>query len=189
MGYLPFWHCSSVSALFLLAMLYPQAGYLGQACSPRFLAFHQLCETMVAPDGFPPRHRTHVSRMSSDRYKRLIKENTFTMFVQGAGARTVPLCKFFHVARSTCKANIRYDIKVVNENTTTTEIMETLARRQLIPSKYHEDYLLALCKSPRYRIPGWETMSQLGIGSLSHLHLRVQLLGGSSEIFWGQVTC
>ncbi|KAF7986747.1 hypothetical protein HWV62_20320 [Athelia sp. TMB] len=110
---------------------------------------------------FPPRHRTHISQMRMDRYKRLVEGGTFTMFVQGAGSSTIPL--------------------VVNKNTTTTEIMEILAQRRLIPSNFHEDYLLASCKSQKYRIPGWETMGQLGIGSLGHLHLRVKLLGGSSN--------
>lgn len=116
---------------------------------------------MVAPKRFPPRHRSHISRMRSDRYSQLIKQDRFTMFVQGAGAKSVPL--------------------VVNKNTTTAEIMDTLAQRHLIPSDYHSDYLLASCKHPKYVVPGWETMSQLGIESLSHLHLRVRLLGGSSK--------
>ena len=159
---------------------YPHAVHIGQTCFPQFLSFDRFCGTMIAPDRVPPRHRTHISRMRLDRYKRLVEGGTFTMFVQGAGSSTVPLGMFSRDSIA-LEADIQCFILVVNNNTTTTEIMEILAKRRLIPSNFHEDYLLASCKSRKYRIPGWETMGQLGIGSLGHLHLRVKLLGGSSK--------
>ena len=71
---------SLVSALPNLAVVWPNWQLKGQTWWPQFFRFHQIWETMVAPKRLPPRHRSHISRMRSDRYSQLIKQDTFTMF-------------------------------------------------------------------------------------------------------------
>lgn len=68
---------------------------------------------------------------------------------------------------------------MVSDLTTVNEIEDELARRGLFPSHWQQLAYLSssgLCCHPLH---GSDTMGDLQVGSLSHLHLRCIFLGGS----------
>ncbi|KAJ7799974.1 hypothetical protein B0H14DRAFT_3786870, partial [Mycena olivaceomarginata] len=70
---------------------------------------------------------------------------------------------------------------LVSKNTTAAEVLDTLRRRSYLPSNYQLTHMLAtLGRRPRL-LAGSISMGQLGLGSLSHLQLRVRVPGGAGS--------
>jgi hypothetical protein len=54
---------------------------------PQFFRFHHVLELLDKRRY----HRSHISHMRQDRLRRLVKHNYYTIFVLGAGGRSVPI--------------------------------------------------------------------------------------------------
>lgn len=59
--------------------------------APDFLHLQKLIDTVTVKFRY---RRFHVSRMRKDRLNRLLREEYFTVFIQGATARSIPIRKF-----------------------------------------------------------------------------------------------
>jgi hypothetical protein len=140
-------------------------------CNPKFYALDRL----FIPDLGLARHRSHASHICVHRFERL--RSAMTIFVLGAHSRSVPICTYFY-----CLHKIVVNMHtVVTPQTTVYDIMEILWRRGLIPSTYLKTHLLFSSTSSQ-PLNGSESMGTIGVGSLSHLYLRVRCLGGAKEL-------
>ncbi|KAJ7301364.1 hypothetical protein DFH08DRAFT_827634 [Mycena albidolilacea] len=117
-------------------------------------------------------HRSHWSHIRSDRFRRLVDNGTMSIFVQGAHRRTVP---------------ILFSFAVVPKDSTINYVLDTLRMRGHIPINSHRSHSLYMPGRLR-RLFGYLTMAELNLGSLSHLEIRVRILGGSNtgtySLFW-----
>ncbi|KAK7036644.1 hypothetical protein VNI00_011577 [Paramarasmius palmivorus] len=104
--------------------------------------------------------RNHVSQMRMDRFNKLVKSDTRTIFVHDVGPRTIPVCV-------SGKMNID-------------EVLELLSCRGLLPSipVYSRSVYSAGKAAP---LKGTENVAQLGLESLSSLFVRIHLLGGTND--------
>lgn len=75
---------------------------------------------------------------------------------------------------------------VVTASSTINDVMSILTYQQLIPVDYHGIYTLSYGRTSL--LCGSSTMVSLGIGSLSHLYLRICVYGGASK-WLGALRC
>jgi hypothetical protein len=116
--------------------------------------------------------------MRLDRLKRLIRCETKTAFVLGAYQHSVPICMYpcwFCVQ----VAHLIDHNLVITAETTANMVLETLWLRGYLPGTYQTTHLLFAsgCRP----LAGTDRMGDVGIGSLSHLHLRMRCPGGASH--------
>ncbi|KAJ7044401.1 hypothetical protein C8F04DRAFT_1174834 [Mycena alexandri] len=142
--------------------------FAGTLLFPRFFRFHLVVPMMLGVR----RHRSHFSFMSQRRLNQICGKPkppftlfwdfkpTFTIFVTGFGSRSLPL--------------------PVTGNTTTADIYRCLESLGFVSTTGHEYYYFTYCG----RRVGWDdTMDELGLGALSHLHLHLRVLGGVNGVF------
>ncbi|KAF9038806.1 hypothetical protein BDZ89DRAFT_1110304 [Hymenopellis radicata] len=125
---------------------------LGNVCFPTFFRLSQLVPK--APFRW---HRSHVSHLRLDRFRRLVKDEAATVFIMGISASSVPL--------------------LVTPQTTGWDIMNYLQIREFLPSVLSATVW-------RIYVPGQQlpvSLAEMGVGPLSHLHLRFTLRGDFTD--------
>ncbi|KAJ7088224.1 hypothetical protein C8R43DRAFT_298081 [Mycena crocata] len=121
---------------------------------PRFFRYHLTLTLLLERR----RHRSHFSFMSQRRINALCGTGGFTVFIIGLASCSLPL--------------------FVTDDTTVGEIYEHLVWLGLVPKRSCQQLYFAL----RGRRVDWsDTMQCLGLGTLSHLELRITIPGGASN--------
>lgn len=105
-------------------------------------------------------------------------QRTSTIFIQGADEKTVPIREFSQIW---CRLPHRNDKIVIAKDTKLETIYEILHDRDIIPlhvkphlRMYYDSWRLQPLRDS-------DTLTALGIGSLSTLFLRICLPGGASD--------
>lgn len=68
---------------------------------------------------------------------------------------------------------------VVSPSSTVSDVVEALEIRGVIPYGY--EYAVYTASSLWQSLSGHQTMSDLGVGSMRHLHFRMRVPGGASK--------
>ncbi|KAJ7801282.1 hypothetical protein B0H14DRAFT_2615489 [Mycena olivaceomarginata] len=104
------------------------------------------------------RHRSHFSFMSNRRMNRVCGKSCWTIFVMGFQARSLPV--------------------VVNGETTIDGIYWQLQNLGVVPTSGFPHFYFTYGGR---RIRWDDTMNSLGLGPLSHLHLKLAIPGGATQ--------
>jgi hypothetical protein len=137
---------------------------------PRFFRYHLILPLIMGRR----RHRSHFSFMSQRRLDRTCGKRQFTIFVVGASHRPLPIGEqliFIYLLGS-----ISYTLVVTNY-TTAREIYSHISKLGLAPTNPVYFYFIF----DRRRVLWTDSVGSLGLGPLSHLHLRLRVSGGAPQ--------
>lgn len=124
--------------------------------------------------------RGHVSHLRYRQRRRLGEGCPMTIFVKGITPKSIPLGEYRFILSNSC---ILTHFLVVTPSTRVANVIETLQTRRCLPTTQCDltpFYLIG----PYKQVSGLTddvldlTMQELGLKTLSTLHLRVRLLGG-----------
>ncbi|KAF5366752.1 hypothetical protein D9758_006529 [Tetrapyrgos nigripes] len=130
-----------------------------QKLFPNYFLLHQ-----VRPFHQFRYHRSHISHMRQDRFKRIVNGQLFTVFVQGIHGKTVSI--------------------LVTPHTTVSQIKTQLIHRHHVPEGFWSDtrfrtsLSIPMCFKP---ILDSDTVQSLSVRTMSHFRIRVSLLGGVQD--------
>ena len=114
--------------------------------------------------------------MWQDRMQQFVRKHPFTVFILGGGQVSILIGTFCVFLGETLFSS--YD-QVVTASSTVNDLLYILAQRQVIPTNYQGIY--TLCYRCIGSLLGSSTMASLGVGSLSHFHLRMHVCGGAGK--------
>ncbi|KAF5332340.1 hypothetical protein D9758_017443 [Tetrapyrgos nigripes] len=104
-------------------------------------------------------HRTHVSHMRIDRFRRLTQAQPFTIFAQGFGKKSIPI--------------------LVTSNMNVADIKNHPVHQQYVPAGLWDRIRTIVTVPGRFKpIPDEDTLASLAVGPLSHVQFRVLMPGG-----------
>ncbi|KAK0472866.1 hypothetical protein IW261DRAFT_1424019 [Armillaria novae-zelandiae] len=120
--------------------------------------------------------RGHWSHLQLDRFQQVQQHGAFTVFVQGASAESIAICKQLF---SLCR-RISFSLQVVvNQFATSAQVLQQLSTCGYIP--YDNEGLLMLTTSAGCVLLPGESLLNAGLGALSHLWLQIHVLGGARQ--------
>lgn len=139
---------------------------------PRILGLANVLQSFGT---HPIYHRTHISRMHPCRLNVLKHQELYTVFALGVNVKSVPICMYIH-CHSVTRA---YSYSVVSASSTVSDVVEALQNHDHLRLGY--EHTVYTASSLWQCLSAHQTMEDLGIGSLSHFHIHMRVLGGASK--------
>lgn len=120
-------------------------------------------------------HRTHIAHMNPCKLNVSKRQELYTVFTLGVNVKSIPICM------SICLHTIiqAYCYPVVSASLTVSNVLQALQNRGLLCLGY--EHTVYTASSLWRRLSTHQTMEDLGIGSLSHFHIHMRVLGGVSK--------